>query len=141
MKVKCLALKPFLFHMTVLAVGELFSTTKGHATDLVADGLAKYAIDSDTEDLDDRAQDLADDTQLNASAGVAPDTGIKESDESAQDMTADKDQDASDASVVINEKTETQEKELTDDSDNAGSSEAPVAPVRKRRGSAPKSAD
>lgn len=111
MKVKCLALRPFLFQMTVLAIGELFSTTKGHATDLVADGLAEYATDTEG------------------------------SDESAQDQPADKGQDSSDSGVAANEKNETQEKELTDDSDNAGSSEAPAAPVRKRGRSAPKSAD
>lgn len=141
MKVKCLALKPFLFRMTVLAIGELFSTTKGHATDLVADGLAKYATDSDAEGLDERTLDLADDALLDASDGGAPAADTEGSDESAQDQPADKDQDSSDGSVAANEKNETQEKDLTDDSDNAGSSEAPVAPVRKRGRSAPKSAD
>lgn len=139
MKVKCLALKPFLFHMTVLAIGELFSTTKGHATDLVADGLAEYA--TDTEGADEHTLDLADDAKLDASDGGAPAADTEGSDESAQDQPADKDQDSSDGSVAANEKNETQEKELTDGSDNAGPSEAPVAPVRKRGRSAPKSAD
>ena len=112
MKVKCLALKPFLFQMTVLAIGELFSTAKGHATDLVADGLARYATDSDVEGLDERAQDLADNAQL----------------------------DASDGGVDANEKNETQEKELTDGSDNSEAGEAPAAPSRKRSGSASKPA-
>lgn len=139
MKVKCLALRPFLFQMTVLAIGEPFSTTKGHATDLVADGLAKYATDSDAEDPAWRGIDLADDAQLDASDGGAPAADTEVSDESAPDQPADKD--SSDGSVAANEKNETQEKELTDDSDNAGSSKAPAAPVRKRRGSASKPAD
>ena len=137
MKVKCLALRPFLFQMTVLAIGELFLTTKGHATDLVADGLAKYATDSDAEDPAWRGIDLADDAQLDASDGGAPAADTEGSDESAPDQPAEKNQDSSDSGVAANE----QEKELTDDGDNAGSSEAPVAPVRKRRRSAPKSAD
>lgn len=141
MKVKCLALRPFLFQMTVLAIGELFSTTKGHATDLVADGLAKYATDSDAEDPAWRGIDLADDAQLDASDGGALAADTEGSDESAPDQPAEKNQDSSDSGVAANEKNETQEKELTDDGDNAGSSEAPVAPVRKRGRSAPKSAD
>lgn len=141
MKVKCLALRPFLFQMTVLAIGELFSTTKGHATDLVADGLAKYATDSDVEGLDEHVQDIASDARLGAGDDSAPVVDTKGADEPAQDMPTDKDQDAGDGSAVISEENETQEKELIDGSDNAGSSEAPVAPVRKRRGSAPKSAD
>lgn len=141
MKVKCLALKPFLFHMTVLAIGELFSTTKGHATDLVADGLAEYA--TDTEGSDKQTLGLADDAKLDDGDGDggAPAADTEGSDDSVQDQPADKDQDPGDGGVAANEKTETQEKELTDDSDNAGSSEAPVAPVRKRGRSAPKSAD
>lgn len=116
MKTACIALKQFLFAGVVLAVGQLFKTTKIHAGELEARGLARPATAE----------------ELQAQAGIDPQD---ETDESKQDgdPAADSPPEDEDAEPEGSDKPE-QEDEPDPASGDAESSEEPSAPVPKRRG-------
>ena len=106
MKTACIALKQFLFAGVVLAVGQLFRTTKIHAGELEMRGLARLATAGELQE----------------------DRGID--DERPADDAASPEPEQSD-----NEKQELEDEQPADDAgSDAGSSEEPSAPVPKRRG-------
>lgn len=106
MKTACIALKQFLFAGAVLAVGQLFNTTKIHAGELQVRGLARLAT----------AEELQEDQGIDDSLSVD-------------------DKPASEQQDVDNEKQELEDEQPADDTgSDAGSSEEASAPVPKRRG-------
>lgn len=115
MKTACVALKQFLFAGMVLAVGQLFKTTKIHAAELQARGLARPAT---AEEL--QAQD-----------GIDPQDETDESNRDGGPVAGDQPQDET-AEPEGSDKPE-QEDEPDPASGDAESSEEPAAPVPKRR--------
>lgn len=112
MKTACIALKQFLFAGVVLAVGQLFNTTKIHAGELQIRGLARLATAEELQEdqgIDDSLS--ADDKQVSEQQDVD-----NEKQELDDEQPADNEQPADDAGS------------------DAGSSEEASAPVPKRRG-------
>lgn len=107
MKTACIALKQFLFAGVVLAVGQLFKTTKIHAGELEMRGLARLAT----------AEELQEDRGI-------------DDEQSIDDATS------PEPEQPDNEKQELNDEQSIDDApgSDAGSSEEPSAPVPKRRG-------
>lgn len=121
MKTACVALKQFLFAGMVLAVGQLFKTTKIHAGELQVRGLARLATAE----------------ELQAQAGIDPQGDAGELDDS--DAPQDDAGDPGDASADPEQQDQPDESESDEpEPDAAGgdleSSEESSAPVPKRRG-------
>lgn len=114
MKTACIALKQFLFAGVVLAVGQLFKTTKIHAGELEARGLARPAT---AEELQEQAgidphEETGEPKQGgDPAAGSPPDSEPNDTPDEPE-----------------------QEDEPDTDSGDAEPSEEPSAPVPKRRG-------
>lgn len=121
MKTSCVALKQFLFAGMVLAVGQLFKTTKIHAGELQARGLARLATAE----------------ELQAQTGIDPqgDAGELDGPGAPQGDTDDQ----GDAPADPEQQDQPDESESDEpEPDAAGgdpeSSEESSAPVPKRRG-------
>ncbi len=111
MKTACIALKQFLFAGAVLAVGQLFNTTKIHAGELQVRGLARLATAEELQENQGIDDQLGEEDQL-----------IEEGPDSAPND-------------IDNEKQELDDEQPADDAgSDAGSSEEASAPVPKRRG-------